>query len=160
VSEFIRIESDSPDGKRWGIFEKHPDGRIEKLTDDKLKAIKDAYGPYWNLTNEFVDNEGWAYTSPLFNHVVRESGLQIKVEISERGDVWRPESLRGIENNNGWIKITTQADLPKVGGEYWVMWRGQSFPDTHDFRLGDDEEFWLKHITHYQRIVPPPPPIY
>src|SRR5690554_2905829 len=32
----------------------------------------------------------------------------------------RPKSLQGIETNNGWIKIESEADLPKETGHFWV----------------------------------------
>ena len=81
--------------------------------------------------------------------------------------VIRPKSLQGIENNNGWIKIESEADLSKeiidcffydnvekavVCGNY-----------NSDFKKFNWSAFfveWSEQITHYQPINKPKPPIY
>jgi hypothetical protein len=39
---------------------------------------------------------------------------------------WRPKSLDGIENNNGWIKIESKDDLPKKG-KYWGFTKDKKY---------------------------------
>jgi hypothetical protein len=71
----------------------------------------------------------------------------------------RPFSLQGIENNNGWIKIESEDDLPKENGIYWVMKKGYTYP-TIDSKHPDDNSFWIAQFTHYQQIIKPNLPIY
>lgn len=64
----------------------------------------------------------------------------------------RPKSLSGIENNNGWIKIENEEDLPKDNEDYWVVIDGE-IKVTHGFSI-------RRNSTHYQPIVKPRLPIY
>ena len=70
---------------------------------------------------------------------------------------WRIPILQGIENNNGWIKIESEKNLPNH--KLWLsdgkdVWQGNLF----------EMEFFAKRIntlaTHYQPIEKPKPPIY
>lgn len=85
---------------------------------------------------------------------------------------YRPKSLAGIETNNGWIKIESEADLPKkdidcfyipkrsgeivVGCFRLVSYKGwkKMFTVDHNIAVG------FGHVTHYQPIIRPLPPIY
>lgn len=74
------------------------------------------------------------------------------------GGLFQPKELKGIENNNGWIRIESEADLPKKDELYFVLHYG----------LIVDAELWEielnfnsnKTITHYHPIIKPNPPIY
>ncbi|MNY73651.1 hypothetical protein D3C86_2124910 [compost metagenome] len=73
----------------------------------------------------------------------------------------RPKELRGIENNNGWIKIENEKDFPqKDDCDYWIVKNG----NIELFHWLKEETLnsvaWLSVITHYQRIAKPRPPIY
>lgn len=86
-----------------------------------------------NLVHIFTDKEGYCY--------------------------YTPESIKGIYNNNGWIKIESEADLPKKGTNcHFILKNGFSgiFVD-----LDDSEYLTLRNRgTHYQPIEKPKPPIY
>lgn len=65
--------------------------------------------------------------------------------------------------NNGWIKIESEADLPKEYGNYHVKYlNGQSIAWFNDgfFYTMKGYKFKDNHITHYQPIEKPKPPIY
>ena len=65
-----------------------------------------------------------------------------------------------IEDNNGWIKIESEEDLPK-DGHYWVITKEGILTDSpKDKDLFQDNSYWLSNFTHYQPIVKPKPPIY
>lgn len=74
--------------------------------------------------------------------------------------LWRPYGLKGIENNNGWIAIESEDDLPKDSYNYWVVCSNGSVKTLNDF------EYYKKYIipdliaTHYQPIIKPLPPVY
>ena len=114
----------------------------------KQEAIKKAYGKYWEILYEYVDKNGWCYG--FF-----KTKTYFQTEFTS--DKWRPKSLSGIELNNGWIRIESEADLPNH--KLWLsdgkdVWQGNLF----------EMEFFAKRIntlaTHYQPIVKPKPPIY
>ena len=80
---------------------------------------------------------------------------------------FRPKSLKGIEHNEGWIKIESEEDLPKLKNEYHVVRNGDIqkalysgknrwFVHLRDFPLETD----VAGSTHYQPIIEPNPPIY
>lgn len=71
-----------------------------------------------------------------------------------------------IEANNGWIKIESENDLPKVDIDcHFIFLKNKGKYQTFgvfDKRL---DSFWsgsirITNITHYQPIIKPQPPIY
>lgn len=90
----------------------------------------------------------------------------------------RPKSLRDVENNNGWIKIESEEDLPtpELGKEYYFISlekntekseiitgytdkKGKYFICSESYRVIHYNDTFYK-ITHYQPIEKPKPPIY
>lgn len=75
----------------------------------------------------------------------------------------RPKSLKGIENNNGWIKIESEEDLPKEVINCWFATNNGiylGYYTTRGYFVNEGEDIELKFITHYQPIEKPKPPIY
>lgn len=76
----------------------------------KQEAIKKAYGDFWEQVKEYVSENGWCNsywnTRVFFNADTMPKQNPVR---------WRPISLNGIDNNNGWIKIESEDDLPKKG---------------------------------------------
>jgi hypothetical protein len=118
----------------------------------KQEKIREAYGEeHWEAVKDYLDENGWCNAffgiAGLFQHdVIFKKGLIVK---------WRPKTLAGIENNNGWIKIESEDDLPKDG---W-HWAKSIIPDN-DIWETHYEDFKVGFHTHYQPIVKPQPPIY
>ena len=79
----------------------------------KEEKIKESWGIHFSSD---VDENGYiTYTEYQDIHLLQwvgdfwEKGFNKVLRI-----YWvRPKSLRGIENNNGWIKIESENDLPK-----------------------------------------------
>jgi len=126
----------------------------------KEEAIKSAYGEYWETVKHFVDGNGWCCSrrNVGFEEIVSKLSWETK-----RGNsyLWRPKSLQGIENNNGWIKIESEDDLPKDINQYWFKGINGKIeirffnPDW----INDMIQFKLRY-THYQPIEKPKLPIY
>ena len=82
----------------------------------KEEKIKEAYGGLIDLS--VLDENGWAiYGCEDFS----ESGIEPFGEYETKNHIagvynWRPKSLQGIENNNDWVKIESEEDLPKEKG--------------------------------------------
>lgn len=79
--------------------------------------------------------------------------------INEGSSKWRPKSLQGIENNNGWIKIESENDLPKEKCKIWV--RSLEFKEIVIINF-TNSFFTPIHqtCTHWQPITTPKLPIY
>ena len=115
----------------------------------KQEAIKKAYGEYFI----HADINGWIKYGM---YCPSNFGIEDYDEIDTIG-IWRCKSLKGIENNNGWIRIESEADLPekefyKGYNTYPVNFKCNSY--------GLYKYYKSKEITHYQPIEKPKPPIY
>jgi len=130
----------------------------------KEEKIKEAYGEYLDRFNPSL-LDGWSTTCFSEN---------IDKDIFDEEDTGyfgylrlRPKSLQGIENNNGWTKIETKEDLPKLGGEYDVVIRGKMGRATYlrnDRWLVDENDYpkttSIHLITHYQEKIRRELPLY
>lgn len=131
-----------------------------KLETAKEKCIREAYekhGYDWNEIKQVVSPDGWCNCRVA--HVLALSGEQ---EDSECGHYVRPKSLQGIENNNGWIKIESEADLPERNDEQEYYWIHEG--SIHEMRLDpchyDKPKVILSHYSHWRKKEEIPHPIY
>ena len=85
----------------------------------KEQKIKEAYGEYWETVKDYVDENG--YYDPILNTMTLQKDLEIFKFCNKFTNkngvtaIYQPKSLSGIENNNGWIRIESEADLPNDG---------------------------------------------
>lgn len=118
----------------------------------KQEKIKEAWGYFGGV----VDDNGWRLIQSKFINEVKN------IEISGCGKYYRPKSLQGIENNNGWIKIESENDLPKETDHYLVFNKFSNCiqVDYIDWDYESHIERWMEFNSHYQPIEKPKPPIY
>lgn len=128
----------------------------------KQEKIQEAYGEHWEyFKDKQFDENGYSMFEENDNkHKIWE---QITLDSHPYANmVYRPSILNGIEHNNGWIKIESEADLPKEEGDYLVInKRGEIF--TYPFQYIETSEIktvWLTEFTHYQPINKPLKPLY
>lgn len=121
----------------------------------KEEIIKEAYKNHYWLYSE-CDNAGDGYifmTEGLDFHSIWEEIPLDKHPYLSRA--YRPSSLRGIENNNGWIKVESESDIKVFNEEMWIKHN-----DGDILTIYATKSYLLKNCTHYQRIITPKPPIY
>lgn len=83
------------------------------------------------------------------------------------------EAIRSESDNNGWIRINSEDDLPKKDGYYWVIdeegdrWVTYYINDGRSFLLDQTEYGELNplplnphHFTHYKPVPDPGRPVY
>ena len=72
--------------------------------------------------------------------------------------------LQGIENNNGWIKIESETDLPKEGIHHSILLDSDCINGYRNYDVivfyEVNSRYRKKEISHYQPIEKPKPPIY
>lgn len=69
--------------------------------------------------------------------------------------IYRPLSIINIDNNNGWTKINTRADLPKNEGMYlFHTVHGRNIEQWHS------EDISIGGVTHWRQIVKIASPLY
>jgi len=76
------------------------------------------------------------------------------------GEHW--EQVKEKVTNNGWIKIESEADLPKEDGFYWM--KDKEFGVDMAQYFSEEKKWFCSNVrqfpTHYQPIVKPKPPIF
>lgn len=127
----------------------------------KEQAIKQAYGEYYDTYREYIDPDGWVN--------VHDADPPKELPRDKRYDMgayWRPKSLKGLENNRGWVSVKDR--LPdNFYDRCWIYIKGG------DIEIGlwnDTEQCWdneealtvarLKYVTHWQPVVKPEAPVY
>ena len=132
----------------------------------KEEAIRKAYGEYWETYKDLVDDNGW-FSNRFTGNDIPNKQLDFRTEKDDKQHPFRfrIKGLQGIENNNGWIRIESEQDLPKDSGEYWVYetngYIGIRFYLSVPQKWGNHEmEVEEPKVIHYQHIVKPKQPIY
>lgn len=127
---------------------------------NKEEKIKEAWVE--NYPPSGTDENGWS--NDLVNYGTFDVKIYEFIGFLNNAKI-RPRILKGIETNNGWIKIESEEDLPKSKGDYWVIWDGKIiiqywclYNSIADIQKQNND--WMKIITHYQPIEKPKPPIY
>jgi len=128
----------------------------------KQNVIKEAYGDEYDW-----NEDGWLIYGV---DEASEFGYEPFGEYETRNHIdgvyeWRPKSLSGIENNNGWIKIESESDLPKEQNvDCYFIFKGKIeagiYLRQHFERPKQNEVVFYKLVSHYQVIQYPQSPIY
>lgn len=128
----------------------------------KEEKIKEAYGKNWEIVKDKVNKDGWIKDREfIFSEFIERIDWQTTDHDDEYYDTRRPVKLKGIENNNGWIKIESEEDLPKTNGMYWTIAKfNESCANTWGMLGKGEFTFDNGYVTHYQPIIKPNTPIY
>ena len=129
----------------------------------KEQKIKEAYGEYWEVLKETIDENGYSHNKHKGCTTVLKPNLSVEFIVYK--DKIRPKSLQGIENNNGWTAILSEEDLPKTRGNedvFIIDLIGEEITigSTKLLKDKDIRKYWLKTVKYYQPIIKPKPPIY
>lgn len=136
------------------------------MENKKQEIIRKAWLTFGIPFGSYIDNDGYITIATRLDGIVYEFLLDVQYEqnnLKNEFDIlngkYRPKSLTGIENNNGWITIDNEMKVDN--GKYWVRLFN---PDTN---IESFEVINVLHsvidyyfATHYQPIVKPSPPIY
>lgn len=135
----------------------------------KEEAIRKAYGEYWGRLPKKIKEEiflldGWLDWLSLNDISLGLLWFEIRnsldANIDSDNDRLRPKTLQGIENNNGWIRIESEEDLPTLedDSEFWIANENEIFNFTA-YSLQVQRKWENKTLSHYQPIVKPEKPI-
>ncbi len=125
----------------------------------KEDLIKEAYGKYYTKLSGSIDENGW---SNNWNHFASvETRLFAKEDIEQSKGKWRLKSLKGIENNNGWIKIESENDFPKEELDCFFIKDNLMYQGLWDNILkGFYSGLQKINASHYKKIIIPDLPLY
>lgn len=124
---------------------------------DKQEIIQKAYGKAWDTVKDYVNENG--FVDCVKNKKISLIPFFDISEIEFKENLVRPKSLKGIENNNGWVKIYCKNDLPQFDCNCWWMDKNQGLI-LGGFRLDGDLDFIMENATHYKIISKTELPIY
>ena len=129
----------------------------------KNDVIKNAYAEYWDLFDEadkkyILDNDGWHHK---WNHILHWEMVKTGFEIIDRsygiGTSWKPKSLQGIENNNGWIGFD---GLTMKDGWYLICQNNERINEPVEVKGGKMDKNYSWNCTHYNLIFESLNPFY
>ena len=119
----------------------------------KQEKIQEAYGEHWETVKDYVDKKGW-----LNKKVFEETNLRYEDlnTICLHANGWcLPDSLQGIETNNGWTQLKGIKNEIQHDGDIWI------FNKNGNIELWLENQFLpLNYATHWKPIIKPKPPIY
>lgn len=130
----------------------------------KEDIIKKAWGKNFENFKDYIDENG--FVDCVKN---RKLSLIPYFEVSEiefLGNKSRPKSLKGIENNNGWVKIYCENDMPQFDCNCFIIDKQKGLVSGLWKQSPNEEEdkkarsFWLDKATHYMIISEPKLPLY
>lgn len=121
----------------------------------KQEVIKEAYGNHWKTVSENINKNGWITAiddEPIFVPSIGE------LEEHPKEFWFRPISLKGIENNNGWRKPKEYIEVVQ-NSPCWV-YTDYNHIYTYETYISYFSICETQKITHYKPIERPKPPIY
>lgn len=125
----------------------------------KEEKIKEAWGKAYDEVKHLLTENGYIWSVDLAHICLDLSLYNLDLNYNDTG--CRPKSLKGIENNNGWIKIENEEDLPKEDCNVFILHKTYGIiTDKYKSVKKDFHYNYKKNITHYQPIEKPKPPIY
>ena len=106
------------------------------------------------------DKTGWVhgYFCNGIDDIINDYGditdkIDYDIDMSGVGK-FRPKSLHGIENNNGWVKIG-EDNLIHFEGDLWGVTKNKEV-----FFFSTDEFIEKGLLTHYKPVIKPDLPLY
>lgn len=139
----------------------------------KEEKIQDAFGKSWSLLSYSMQQHilkvhHWVdRSSNRMNKSPKDLGFDEETECEIHCEFWRPKSLSGIEDNNGWttdkkpeenenVLIFCDHMQPKVQHAFWdgKDWRQNMF----DFDKKVDYKCKIMNVAGWKHL--PKPPIY
>lgn len=131
---------------------------------EKQEIIKKAYGKSYDALKEYINENG--FVDCVKNRKIRLIPFFDVSEIEFNGHLSRPKSLKGIENNNGWVKIYCENDMPQFDCDCFIIDKikgvvtGQWKQAPNEILDKQARFFWVKKATHYKIIDKPQLPLY
>ncbi|SMG35692.1 hypothetical protein SAMN05660862_2539 [Sphingobacterium psychroaquaticum] len=133
------------------------------MTEKEL--LRCAYGSDFDLVHNFIDeHNGWCKDKP-YNKIdcprpnrsdideewIREDDGERMVDVYR----WRPQALRGFEDNNGWNCIHDHPVPDDVPNDRLLLYFDNGSKKKFSETLG-----MFEYVTHWRIIEDFPPPLY
>ena len=115
----------------------------------KKEKIQEAWGSFWNPEIHHYSINGWSNPEHYSEEEMYEMMQEIDMEFGEFR--CRPKSLQGIENNNGWIKIESEEDLPNIHCFYNACYfdSKKDVPMFYGLNLSTLKEYYKEELINF-----------
>lgn len=139
--------------------------------EEKIKDVYEKLGFEWNVCKKYITDNGiLILPTPDLKYSLKGYENLVKDEnkfsaFGKEGLKLQPSELAGIYNNNGWIKIETQDDLPTNYTEcHFELKDGDIqigiYVDHKNIFIGADEQYFPSEVIAYKEIEKPKNRIY
>jgi len=128
--------------------------KIKKEWENMLRGIAS-----FSYIEGYISLNGWLPMNLLSQGIRFKLSAKTKQDFELNGDFIRPTSLAGIETNNGWVKVSSEADYPLDDCRYWIANENGVF----DFFANKErivKKFENKTLTHYKKLEETLPPVF
>jgi hypothetical protein len=155
----MKISQLPPEIKEKALnYQREASNEWDKKTDSLMFSFNwsstDEGGNYW----DDWDNKPYDLThqlQQLNQHYPKD------LEIDYYNSAFRPKSLKGIENNNGWIKIESESDLPSEDCDCYIEFKdGNIHIDRYFYVEKNFDTYYWKNLVAYIPIPQPKKRIY
>lgn len=132
---------------------------------DELILIKKSWGDVWDYFSsktqlDAFENKGWVHLGkmPAKTQLAKEKEIPEMQSKFKKGATWyRPKSLKGLENNNGW---TTKTFIGEEEGMYLIIYKETGkmgvieLRGSHVIRDGHtfDTQDIIPYISHWRKL--------
>lgn len=122
----------------------------------KEEIIQEAYGEYWEIHKDKINEDGW------INQSILSRADFSSLQFNDKANKMRPLQLQGIEDNNGWLTMQVENENFNEWFNCWTFSDMIEYAtwNPHQRYFIDTEGVIIKHVSHYQPIIKPKPPIY
>lgn len=129
----------------------------------KKEKIQEAYGKYFEEMKPWINENGWFDKNAFYQKEFGFNYEEIDILFSHLGDFMIPKSILGIANNNGWIVLNSEDDLPKTDKtiDLWFLTKtGHITINNWNSKFKHKTYGYLKVYSHFRLITHPNLPIY
>lgn len=140
---------------------------LTKCDDNKIKELSEIVGRNLLLDNSYdaliYEANQNNFDRCMFSHEILSGKTEItfsqfKAMMGGEGKAEAENEVLQVENN-GWIKIESESDLPKEVDQYWFASHNNKIEIRfYNPNWIDDIVQFRRRYTHYQPIIKPEPP--
>jgi hypothetical protein len=121
----------------------------------------------YNQVKPFIDLNGWLPMRNLpkyfdLDQLIDKFSYDVDKELDFNKTSIRPIKLKGIEDNNGWVVINTEDDLPKQDCDCFIIFyggkiirKGYSYSQLSKEFSTNYKDYKWNLISHYQIVKEP-----
>ena len=124
--------------------------KIKSAWNDLLNGIAE-----YSYVECYLSMNGWLPMNLLSQNIRLKLAGALESKFVLNGDFIRPISLTGVETNNGWTKVNSEADFPlDKKSRYWIANENGIFDFFGTYET-IEAKFKNKTLTHYKKLEEP-----